>query len=129
MHRPHRKLTWSKRISVWLSVLSVVAISIGAYAEYERLRETNDTVVYGTPHESAYRLKSAHWLFDRYQKVLLSDDEVGLGKLPAPNVNDLLVFKLKKFLLLCLASALVIWTICLSSGWFLKGFTRQKHET
>ena len=120
------KLTWSKRIAIWMSILSVLGLGVCAYAEYEQLRTSSDVAVYRTPDAQMYRLKSTHWLFDRYQKALLSDDEVGLGKLPAPAVSDLLAFKPVKFLLLSLALVLAIWIICTSSGWFFAGLSRPR---
>ena len=113
-------------VTICSFAVAAAAISVCAYIEYDRLHATEDIFRLVAPTESAYRLESVHWLFDHYEKIFLSDDEVGLGKLPAPKVYDVLAFKLQKFFLLCLGSAVIIWSVCLSSGWLLRGFRRKK---
>lgn len=115
------RFTWAKKFSTYLMVLSGIGLIAGAYAEYEHLHTAKEVLRFVAPEQSTYRLKSSYWLFDRYKKIVLSDDEVGMGKVPSPEVYDVLAFKPRKFLLLYLCSSVVIWAISLSSAWFLKG--------
>src|ERR1019366_457739 len=124
---PHMKLSLSKRTAVWLTVLSIVGLSVGAYVEYERIHTAKDDLRLLPPAQPPYHLKSPFWLFDRYYRFKMPDDLVIKGKLPAFEEDQyVLAFNLKKFLLLCLASSAVIWSTCLSSAWFLSGLRGRK---
>ena len=106
-----------KRLAVSLSVVWLIALPLAAYVEYERARAESDVLQFAHADPQTYRLKSSFWLFDRYTKIVLSDDEVGLGKLPAPEVNDLLILSVPKFFLLWLIPLAAIWLLAFVVSW------------
>jgi hypothetical protein len=124
------KLTLPKRAAIWLTVLSVVGLSVGAYVDYERTHTVRDVIRLLPPAQTPYHLKSRSWLFDRYYKWTLPDDMVARQELPAfEDDHYILAFNLPKFLFLSLGSSAVIWSICLASAWFLAGFREHKDNS
>ena len=118
-----------KRLGIALSVFWVFFLFLGTYLEYEKIRTTKDIVAVLVPDQTFWKIKSTHLFFDRYYKQLLTDKEVGLGKLPAPEIPDILVIKAAKFAVMAFVPLLAFWGLGALLFWVLVGFRKRTSDT